>query len=108
VKYLKKHGFFDAVPDSPEVKHLNLGMEEVRKELVGMKNKEGIKNYVCVIFGVHQFSIYLLVHSFGWDSIRLLEENKGNCGNMREAPKPKQFLTLLLILRGMQIGSQML
>jgi hypothetical protein len=27
---------------------------------------------------------------------------------MREAPKPKQFLTLLLILRGMQIGSQML
>jgi hypothetical protein len=26
-----------------------LGMEEVRKELVGMKNREWIKNYVCVI-----------------------------------------------------------
>jgi hypothetical protein len=38
-----------AVPDPPEVKYLNLGMEEVRKELVGMKNREGINNYVCVI-----------------------------------------------------------
>ena len=49
--YLEKHVFWTAVPDALEVKYLNLGMEEVRKELVGTKNREGIKNYVCVLWG---------------------------------------------------------
>ena len=48
-KYLQKRGYLDAVPDLTEVNYLNLGMEEVRKELVGMKNREGKNNYVCVI-----------------------------------------------------------
>jgi len=75
-KYLQKRGYLDAVPDLTEVNYLNLGMEEVRKELVGMKNREGTNKELCLCYcggaTVHQFSVDLVVHSFGWDLICLL------------------------------------
>lgn len=62
----EKHEFLDTVPDPPKVKYLNLGMEEVGKELVGMKSRQGIRiMFVSYIVGVHRFSLCLVVHSFG-------------------------------------------